>query len=272
MLKIGDFSKFSRASVKTLRFYDEIGLLKPISVDQLTGYRYYSVDQLERLNRIISLKDLGFSLEEINEILKDGFAPVRIVKLLQSKYQETLNRMHEEEARLKRVEEWLKKVEKEGNMPDNVVLKKIEEQNVASVRDTIPTYNDIGRLFDELCSYVGRQRVQFIGPPLAIYYDPEYREKNVDVEVAVPVAGKLSVTERIKVHQIGGEDQMACLIHKGLYENFSQSYKALLGWVESHGFQIAGPNREIYLKGPGQGHQDDPSTYITEIQLPVKKI
>ncbi len=273
MFKIGDFSKFSRVSVKALRYYDEIGLLKPVRVDQFTGYRYYSAEQLPRLNRIVGFKDLGLSLEEISWILAGNFPPDKIIELLKVKHREALEHLREEEARLRKVEEWLRKMEKERIMPDyDIVLKKIEAMNVVSIRDTIPAYTDIDKLFGEFCSYLEKQKVQYIGPPLAIYYDQEYREKDVDVEVAVPIAGTLPVTDRICMHQLPAVEQMACLIHKGAYENLGQAYKALLTWAESNGYQVAGPDREVYIKGPEPDGSSDPENYITELQLPIKKV
>jgi effector-binding domain-containing protein len=269
MLKIGDFSKFSQVSVKTLRYYDEIELLKPERVDEFTGYRYYSANQIPRLNQIVGLKELGLSLEDISLILLDNLSIDKMMNLLQIKHKETLTRLQEEEIRLKKVEEWLRKVKKEGIMPVNdVIIKKIETQKVVSVIDIIPTYGDVGNLFNELCSYLGKQRAQFGGPPIGIYYDHEYKDKDVDVEVAVPVNGAVPATKRIIIHELEGIEQAACLIHKGPYENFSQAYNALLTWIEANGYQIIGPNREVYLQGPGQG---DPSSYLTEIQMPVKK-
>lgn len=272
MLKIGDFSKFSRVSVKTLRYYDEIGLLKPISVDDLTGYRYYSAEQVTRLHRIVGLKDLGLSLEEISQILKDNLRTDQIIELLHIKQKETLERLRLEETRLKKVEEWLKKVEKEGIMPEyDVVIKRIDKSTVVSLREIIPNYQGIFKLFNEMCSYVFRINAQFAGSAMAIYYDHEYREKDVDVEVAVPVQKTVPVAGKIKITEIPAIDQAASLIHKGSYENFPQAYKALLTWVESNGYQIIGPNREIYLKGPDQFGRGNPEEYITEIQIPVKK-
>ena len=272
MLKIGDFSKFSRVSIKTLRYYDEIGLLKPVKVDRVSGYRYYSADQLPRLNRIVGLKELGLSLEEIGHLLKDNPPIETVIVLLQSKHQEALERLREDEMRLKKMEEWLKRMEKERSMPDNdVVLKRVEGQIVVSLRDVIPTYGDIYRLFDELCSYLAGQRVQYAGPPLAIYYDQEYREKDVDVELAVPVAGEIPTTSRIRIRRLPPIEQAACLIYKGAYEKINQAYSTLVSWVEANGYQINGPDREVYLKGPGEGTEDDPAGYITELQLPVKK-
>jgi effector-binding domain-containing protein len=180
--------------------------------------------------------------------------------------------LYEEETRLRKVEEWLKRVEKEGSMPDvDVILKKIEAQNVASVRGIIANYGDIGKLYQELFSYLGRKRVKFAGPPMAIYHDGEYKEKDADVEAAVPVAGNLPGTEKVKIRQLPEVTEMACIIHHGPYENFSETYKKLMAWVESNSCQIVGPNREIYVKGPGQFIKGNPANYITEIQLPVRR-
>jgi effector-binding domain-containing protein len=272
MLKIGDFSKFCRVSVKTLRYYDEIGLLKPVSIDESTGYRYYSADQITILNRIIALKELGLSLEEINWILAGNLSTDKVIELLRAKHKETLARLREEEARLNRVEAWLKKMEKEGTMPENeVVLKNSEAQTVASVRGIIPTYGDISILFKDLYSYLGRKRIKISGPPMAVYHDAEYREKDPDVEVVQVVTGNGAGNDKIKVYQLPAVEQMACIIHKGPYENLGQTYQALMTWVEAHGYQTAGSNREVYIKGPGQILKGNPANYITEVQLPVKK-
>lgn len=272
MLKIGDFSKFSRVSIKTLRYYDEIGILKPAKVDRFTGYRYYSVDQLSRLNRIIGLKDLGLSLEEINILLADNPSAEKVIELLRVKREAAIARLYEEETRLRRVEEWLKRLEKEGTMPDyDIVVKKLEATQVASVRDIVPSYGEVSRLFNELFSYLARHRVQFASPPLTIYHDAEYMEMDADLEVAVPITETIPTTQRIKVQVLPEIEQAACLIHKGPYEDFHLAYRALMNWVEANGYQITWPNREVYLRGPGDGNKIDPSAYVTEIQLPVKK-
>ena len=95
----------------------------------------------------------------------------------------------------------------------DVVIKKVNAQTVASVRDVIPTYYDIGKLFNELYPYLGEHKAQWAGPPFAIYHDMEYRERDVDVEVAVPITGSLAATDRIKVYELPAVEQMACLIH-----------------------------------------------------------
>jgi DNA-binding transcriptional MerR regulator len=104
MFKIGDFSKLSRVSVKTLRYYDEVGLLKPIQIDRFTGYRFYSVDQLPRLNRILALKDLGFSLEQIGRLLDEELPPSELRGMLRLKQGELQQQVDEQQSRLARVE------------------------------------------------------------------------------------------------------------------------------------------------------------------------
>jgi effector-binding domain-containing protein len=270
MLRIGDFSRLSRVTVQALRYYDEIGLLKPGRVDRFTGYRYYSVDQLPRLNRIVVLKNLGLSLEEVSQLLNNDLSVNHIIQLLHVKRAEIKERLQEEQRRLVQVEKWLKQTKKEGSMPNlDVVFKKVVAQNVASVRDVIPTYSDIGPLFDELYSYLTEQKAQLTGPPIAIYYDMEYKERDVDVEVAAPIAGQISPTDRIKTRELPAVDTAACLIHQGPYETLNESYKAIMAWIETNGYRLAGPDREVYLKGPEANI--DPSSYVTELQVPVTK-
>jgi len=269
MLKIGDFSRLSRVSVKALRYYDEIGLLKPVHVDRFTGYRYYSADQLPRLNRIVTLKDLGLSLEEVSQLLDESLTADRMAAILRAKQAEIEQRLLEGQGQLAKLGEWLKRVEKEVKMPAyEVVIKKVDRQTVASVRDVIPTYGDVGRLFGEVFGYLGSHGANPIGPPLAIYHDGEYREQDVDVEVAVPVAGKVPGNSKVKLQELPAVTQMACVIHKGDYGGIGQAYNAVMAWVDKNGYRITDCNREVYLQGPGQG---DPASYVTEIQFPVEK-
>jgi DNA-binding transcriptional MerR regulator len=270
MLKIGDFSRLSRVSVKALRYYDDIGLLKPVTVDRFTGYRYYSVEQVLRLNRIIILRNLGLSLAEVAKIIDDSPSSSQIIQMLRVKQEEIRSRLKDDESRLDQVEEWLKQIEKEDFMPDlHVDIKKIEKQKVASLRRTIPTYKDIYMLFDELCGYLEEKKAKWIGPPLSICYDEEYKEHDVDVELAMPITDDLEVAGRIVVRELEGIAQAACVIHKGPYENFNQTYGFISGWLDKSSYEINGSSREVYLQGPGQ--TNDPKTYLTEIQFPVIK-
>ncbi|HJZ47568.1 MAG TPA: helix-turn-helix domain-containing protein [Roseiflexaceae bacterium] len=144
MFKIGDFSKFSRLPVKTLRYYDELGLLRPAHVDHFTGYRYYAIDQLPRLNRILALKDLGFSLDQIARLLDDALWSMQMREVLRMKQTELQQLVWEEQARLARVEARLRLIEQEEHMPEyDLVLKRIEAQTVALRRKVAPTFDDL---------------------------------------------------------------------------------------------------------------------------------
>jgi DNA-binding transcriptional MerR regulator len=155
MFKIGDFSQLSFVTVKALRYYDEIGLLKPVEVDRFTGYRYYSASQLPRLNYIMALKDMGLSLNEITTLVNDDLTTAQIGDIFILKRAELQQRVSEEQRRLERVEKLLQKIEKEGTMPEyQVVIKKVEPQLIASIREVLPNYGELGRLYEALIPYI----------------------------------------------------------------------------------------------------------------------
>jgi len=271
MIKIGDFSKLSKVSVKTLRYYDEMGLLQPIETDRASGYRYYSLDQLPRLNRILALKDLGFSLEQIGQALDNGITLEQLRGMLRLKQAEQQQRVQEEPDRLVRVEARLRQIEMEAGVAKyDVVIKKLDAQKVASIRKTLGTPQDIGVLFGTIFGYLGKQGVRPLGPPYGIWHDLEYKEKDLDTEVAVPVAQSFPPGEGVTPAELPAVPAAACTIHQGSYDDFSQAYTAIMGWINANGYRIAGPYREIYLRGPGP-HEIDPSAYVTEIQIPVEK-
>jgi len=271
MFKIGDFSRLSRVTVKTLRYYDEIGLLKPVRVDQFTGYRYYSAEQLPRLNYIVLLKDLGLALEDIVRLLADGAPPVRVSEILRLKQAEARLRLGEEEKRLARLEELLQQIEKEGKMPDyKIVIKKVEPQLIASMRGILPAYGEVGQFYGEIFKHMAKKLIfKPSGPTILICHDTEYKDKDVDVEVCVPIKKSIASSDKVKVYELPGLEEAASTIYQGPYEGISQAYNALMAWIESNGYQVAGPDREIYLTSPYDSK--DPTRYVTEIQFPVKK-
>jgi DNA-binding transcriptional MerR regulator len=273
MFKIGDFARISRVTIKTLRHYDDIGLFVPVEVDRFTGYRFYSIEQLPRLNRILALKDLGLSLEQIGRLLDEDLSVEEMRGMLKMKQAELRHHIDEEQTRLARVEARLRQIEQEGKMPDyEVVLKQVEPILAAvSVCEPIPSMEAIssimGRLIGDVSGFVG-QHGAFAGPPLALYYAEEEDGKhtNMEVEVAFPVSRPLPESQRVAVRELPAHT-MACLVHHGSYDNFNQAYEALGAWVQTNGYQIVGPVREIYL----QYDEKNPANNLTEIQFPVEK-
>ena len=275
MFKIGDFSRISRVSVKTLRYYDELGLLKPESVDVFTGYRNYSASQLPRLNRILALKDLGLSLDQVGALLDGDVTTAQMRAMLGRQRLEIEKHMDEEKARLTRVEARLHQIEMEGSMSDyDIVIKSVPAIRVASVRGIVPKYSMQEMLWRELEGYLHLHATKPVGPCFSIYHDPEYKETNIDCEACEPIGtAVLPATRRVQVYELPAVARMACVVHKGPFTTIPQSVIALSQWIEASGYRICGPNREIYIY-TGKStiiRQDDPS-YVTENQFPVDKV
>lgn len=141
----------------------------------------------------------------------------------------------------------------------------------ACLRDTVADYRSVGPLYDAIVAQFEEEGWTPAGPSLALYYDEGYKERDVDVEAAIPVAG---VTPgrygRVVVRELPVYDQVASLTRRGPWNDFTPAYNAIMDWVKVKGFRMVGPNREIYLKGPSSGAE--PSDYLVEIQFPVAKI
>lgn len=269
MFRIGDFSKLSRISVKTLRYYDEVGLLKPARVDEFSGYRYYTYEQLPRLNRILALKDLGFSLVEISQLLADDLTLEQLRAMLKLHQAEIRRQVQEQTERLRRIEARLRQIEQENMMSNyDVVIKKVEPLKVAALRGVVPTPPDQGRLWQELDGHLAAQHVRPAGPCLSLYHDDEYKERDWDIEVCEPIEGSLLESGRVTVRQLPGVETAACVVHHGPFVTIGEAYDALMKWISTSGYHIVGPSREVYLREAKDGDQHDPDT-ITEIQFPV---
>jgi DNA-binding transcriptional MerR regulator len=272
MIRIGDFSKLSRVPVKTLRYYDEVGLLKPVEVDRFTGYRLYEYSQLSDLNRILALKDLGFSLEEIGRLLDDDLSVEQLRGMLKLRETESRERVQEEAERLERIRARLKQIEQENNMSNyDVVIKSVDEVRVASLRDIVPAPPEQGRLWRELEGYLALNRVRSTGVCFALYHDEEYKERDWDIEVCEPLDAKLDESERVKIRTMPAVESMACTVHNGPYATIDEAYNAVVKWINDNGYRIAGPSRELNLKPAKGGSQQDPKT-VVEIQYPVERL
>jgi DNA-binding transcriptional MerR regulator len=272
MIRIGDFSKLSRVSVKTLRYYDQMGLLKPICVDNFTGYRLYEYSQLSVLHRILALKDLGFSLEEIGRFLDDGLSVEEMRGMLKLRQTEARQRLREEAERLERIESQLRQIEQEEVMSKyDVVIKNVEKVKLASVRSVVPLPSEQGPMWGELGEYLAVQGVKPVGPCFCLYHDDEFKERDWDIEVCEPITVNMKESASVKVRELPAVDSMACTIHNGPFTTIGEAYNAIGKWITDNGYHITGPCREVYLHPNESGDQNDMNT-VTEIQFPVEKI
>jgi DNA-binding transcriptional MerR regulator len=281
MFKIGEFSRLSRVSIRMLRHYDQRGLLKPSQTDPFTGYRYYSADQLPRLNRILALRDLGFSLEQIGGLLDEDLPPEQMLGMLRLRRAEVEQQMQTESARLARLEARMHELNGQpSSTAYDVILRQIEPQLVAALREIVSDDDRIQYMFEEVETYVAEAGARADRPPLTIFYDPDYREQDIDAEVAIPLKNGIPGSGAIQVRELEAIPAAACVVHNGSYATIDHAYNALLAWVDGNGYRLAGPIREVYLRFGAEGLGFDlPPTYlakegddfVTELQLPVEK-
>src|SRR6266498_4816399 len=255
LFKIGEFSRLSRVSVRMLRHYDQLGLLKPSQTDSSTNYRYYSAEQLPRLNRILALRDLGFSLEQIAGLLDEDLPSEQLLGMLKLKRAEIEQQMQVEQLRLARLEARIRQMNEQGDQSlYDVILRGIETELVATFREVVPDDERIQYMFNEVERYVAEHdQARADKPPFTIYHDAEYREKDIDAEVAIPLKFSIPGTDAIHVRELPEIPSAACVVHTGSYATLYQAYNALLGWIETNEYRMVGPIREVYLRYGADG-------------------
>jgi DNA-binding transcriptional MerR regulator len=282
MFKIGEFSRLSRVSVRMLRHYDQLGLLTPSQTDPFTGYRYYSAEQLPRLNRIIALRDLGFSLEQIAGMLEGQLSTDQLLGMLKLKRAEVEEQMKSEQERLRRLEVRIRQVSASpAHANYDVVLRDLEPALAAAYREVAADDDRIQQMFDKVETYVAQyDGARADKPPFSIYYDDEYREKDMDVEVVVPLRYPIPDNEIVRVRQAPPLENVACIVHVGEYSDVYRAYNALLAWIEANDYRMTGPIREVYLRYGADGLDfelpptylaNDKHEYVTELQISVEK-
>jgi DNA-binding transcriptional MerR regulator len=282
MFKIGEFSRLSRISVRMLRHYDQLALLTPSQTDPYTGYRYYSAEQLPRLNRIIALRDLGFSLEQIAGMLEEDLSTDQLLGMLKLKRSEVEEQMTLERQRLARLEVRIRQMsESPKHGAYDVIVRDIEPELAATYREIAADDDRIQQMFDMVETYVAQyEAARADKPPFSVYYDDEYREKDMDVEVAVPLKYAIPENELIGVRQLPRLSNVACVVHVGEYSDIYQAYNALLAWIEANDYRMAGPIREVYLRYGADGLDfelpqtyltDDKNVYVTELQISMER-
>jgi DNA-binding transcriptional MerR regulator len=280
MFRIGEFSRITGVTIDTLRHYDALGLLKPAKVDPLTGYRYYSARQLMSLNRILALKEVGFSLEEIARILHpaEKLTNQELRGMLKAQLVRAEREIQAAGSRREHILARLNYLNLEDEMPAyEVTLKPVEAFTVAAIREVVPTIEQMPRrcseMFDTIERWLRANKLP-IGPSLSIYYNEGFTEKNIDTECAFLITDPGSVKalkpeSPIEMRQIAAVPQMASTI---AVEDFYKkpggllpAYNALAHWIDENGYQIAGPPRELFYGSVEKGD------LTAEVQFPVEK-
>ncbi len=278
MFKIGDFSKLGQISVRMLRHYDQLGLLKPDHVDKFTGYRYYTAGQLAHLNRVLFFKDLGFSLQQIKDLLSNNLPNDQLRGMLMMKQVELEREVQDSHARLARIQARLRQIEQEGKPPPyEVTTKPAEEMVVASVRQLVPKPQDMDYYCKQMYTTLYRG-LDDIGispryPELTFYHNDEYPETDLDVETAVVVSEQYlnAAPEHphLKIRNAPAEKNVAALVYEGPFRNVGSAVLVLLNWIGFNEWNISGPVRELHLSGPARIKGELQEKAVLELQIPI---
>lgn len=273
MKKIGEFSKLVGIPAKTLRYYDELGLFSPETVDSETGYRFYHDSQIPRLNKILFYRQLGFSLTIIKQILDDGINDETIRGMLRQRKSAIQKILDDEKARLDQIEltieeinEALEAQPKENKIP--IIIKKIDEVQVVSMRGFAPgianTGKWLGKASQKVIRFIIKNNAQMNAPGIALYHS--FSEDKIDIEFAQPFRGTLESMGNLVVKTLPGIEQAVCVYHFGPLNKVDYAHQVLLTYIKTNGLQINGAVRDVYLKYDPRGN---PKDYITEIQYPI---
>lgn len=269
MFSIGEFSKITGLSVRTIRFYHEKEILAPSYVDESSGYRYYDHGKVEKARIVNYFRDMEFSLSEIKEILDNYEDQADILEYLE-RHKEAI------EAKVRKYKTIVISLndiitsEREAimaiqNSTFEVEEKVLEKMLIAGVRMK-GKYSECGKGFGQIGKRFGRY---ICGKALCLHYDGEYRENDANFEACMPIRSGKEV-EGVSVRELEG-GRCVSLLHKGPYEELGRSYAKILEYAKAKGYEIVLPTREVYLKGPGMIFKGNPKNYLTEIQLVVKE-
>lgn len=277
MFRIGEFSKIAQVSGRLLRYYDEIGLLSPEFTDPESGYRYYSANQLPRLNRILVLKELGLSLEQVARLLDRDTSNDELRGMLTLRKAQIERTVQEEMTRFREIESRLKLLDGHSQIqiPD-VVLKTVPAQGYLSLREVQPGLSAVRLIVEKMVTtipnMVGKNN---LGNIAIIVHSPIYDSEAMEFEVGYLLTGltphtvKLSEERILTMRTLPAIETMATIVHVGSVTESHSSYGALGQWLEANQYQIVGQGREVLMQLPQPGKEAE---VVVEIQLPVMKL
>lgn len=265
MFTIGTFSKLAKTNIRTLRFYDEIGLFKPSRVED-NGYRYYSMEDFNKLVRILELRELGLSISEIKQVI-DG-KDLKIA--LQDRLKVIENEIKHSKDDLILIENIIRQIDK-GEYMNKYQAKEIVLPEI-KVYYRHGIIESMSKLFEFVLE--AGQECEKNNPNLkcrnycyVTYEAREYQEKNVEIEYleAVEAFGKESKNIKFKIIP---ETKAISVDHKGPYFKLRDVYAFALNYIKEKGYTISDKPREVYVNGCWDCESEE--DYLTRIQIPIK--
>lgn len=271
MYTIGQFSKIGMVSAKTLRYYDEINLLKPSYVDSQNQYRYYSDKQVPEILFISEMKNYGLKLEEIKAVMDDP-NPLLLETLLKHKTDEINMEVHKNIRLLKLIENKITKIKSGGNIMEiNSNLKvelKDKKPMCVAYRRAVISMNNIGNIIGKVFEDISRMNLQAEGPIMTVYHGKEFDHENEDLEVCIPVSKREDNDKNENIRNfLGGLH--ACTTFIGPYSKLGEAYAKVMKWMDENGYEGSGSPFDIYLTGAESCK--NPNEFVTEVCFPVSK-
>lgn len=276
MFRIGDFSRIARVSARLLRYYEEIGLITPARVDRDTGYRFYSASQLPQLNRIMVLKEMGFSLEEIGPIMRDSISGAELRAMLALRRADAARAAEQELQRLRHIESRIAQIDAEGGLSfDDVVIRPEPARQVVSLRRVVPSFAQAIGLARELHEHVAtRFRRNTLGALFGVAHAVEFELDRLDVEFGFVLdsAGappQLPAGSPLSIRELPAAQQLATCVRVGLPEHAHLVTARIGGFIEANGYELAGPSREVFLQPPKFDRMEES---VIEMQFPIRAL
>lgn len=275
MFRIGEFSKIAQVPGSLLRYYDQIGLLKPAHIDPFTGYRYYSAKQLPRLHRILALKELGLTLEQVTRLVNNEVTAAEIWGMLTLKKAQVEQTVHEELVRLRSLEARLQMIDVATQPEYDIVIKQLPAQDYLSLREVLPGPAAALAIMKELLQALPSQlERETLGQFMTVVHSETLESDQLDIELGATYLGahppvvKLPGSRYLQVRQLPAITTMATVVRMGGFEQSCGCYGAIGLWVENNGYRITGPGREVLIHPPRNERLDE---MVTEIQFPVER-
>ncbi len=284
LLKIGDFSQLAQVSTRTLRHYDQLGLLKPVETAKFSDYRFYALDQLPRLNRILALKDLGLSLEQIAELIVQPVSADRLHTLLDERQKKIEQELREQQAQLVRVRARLRQIEREDQPTAiDVVLQPAGPILVVAAHRIVPSMREVmtyrRALYASAYAWLAQYAINLHpqhpqnNTEMMLYHNDEYVEENVDIEAAVVLDDDelepTQLSESLCIRELPACASMAITVHHGTLFAARETLTALYAWIGENGYTSAGPCREVHLYGRECDLTDLSQPTTMAFQVPV---
>lgn len=285
MFRIGEFSKIAQVSGRLLRYYDQIGLLKPISIDPWTGYRFYSAAQLPQLNQILALKELGLTLEQISQLVADQVTPEDIRGMFLLCKAQIEQALQAEQQRLRAIESRIQRLDHpEAADVAEVVIKTVPAQRFLATRDVFTSLAGVRAVVREIhASVVAHGKDLMPGPFVIVIHSDVYEPEQLDCELGQVIQAAdgpsftLTAGQVVSLRELPAVARAATLVHIGPLDSKHLAYQALGSWLEANAYRMSSPGREMFLQLPDASPGVESTAEMTaeaviEVQLPIEPL